>query len=661
MELDYYKRYEPIFGVWRIRQPIGSGSYGKVFEIERTDPLDGTVYTGALKVISIPGSDEQATDTLNSGMDAASASAYYLSCVKNLSNEIRMMAALKGHTNIVNYEDHQIYRQPNNIGWDILIRMELLTPISQYFSQLHTVPRQETIQLGIDICRALELCGKYNIIHRDIKPANIFISATGDYKLGDFGVARVADTASGASTRIGTVNYMAPEVFHGKSYTRSVDIYSLGLVLYQLLNNNRLPLLPPMPQPITPAAREQAQAQRLNGAVLPPPANASGKLAQIILKACAPDPADRYSDPAQMRWELEKLRYQDNGTTVLTPDPPADTTGSGMPGGTAPGSSVFHGGTLGGGTSGGVSHGGTIPPMPPTQPARPAPPPPAKPIQPPPPPMQPDSPKPKKLPPLVWVLIVLLVLGFFAAAITAQIWESEGTQTSSRSTSRSESVSSPDVSSPAASDSFPEESDSDSTPEASASTEVPASTETPAENENHVEPSVADSSSDTTVASKPAASKPSSPSQPTKPASSPAASKPSSPATPKTSDTTPTPAPQPTPTPAPASSPTTSTTPTNVVWDYKTVNGEIVICGYGGSSSVTNLVIPSSIDGKPVVKIENSAFSGRSELKTVYVPSSVTYIAANAFSGTSLTSASIGAGCGYESSSFPSGCSISRH
>ena len=374
METEYYKRYEPVFGVWTIRRLIGTGSYGKVFEIQRTDPLSGSVYTGALKIISIPGSDEQAADTLNSGMDAASASAYYLSCVKNLSNEIRMMAALKGHTNIVSYEDHQIYRQPNNIGWDILIRMELLTPISQYFSQLHTVPRQETIQLGIDICRALELCAKYNIIHRDIKPANIFLSAAGDYKLGDFGVARVADTASGASTRIGTVNYMAPEVFHGRNYTRSVDIYSLGLVLYQLLNNNRLPLLPPMPQPITPAAREQAQVQRLNGAVLPPPVYADPELARIILKACAPNPADRYADPAQMRRELEKLQYKDNGT---------------------------------------------IPPVKPNPP---------KPVPPPPPPPVRTEPKPKKLPPVVWVLISMLVVLFMFCIVLAQFWEATGMQ-----------------------------------------------------------------------------------------------------------------------------------------------------------------------------------------------------------------------------------------
>ena len=53
METEYYKRYEPVFGVWTIRRLIGTGSYGKVFEIQRTDPLSGSVYTGALKIISI--------------------------------------------------------------------------------------------------------------------------------------------------------------------------------------------------------------------------------------------------------------------------------------------------------------------------------------------------------------------------------------------------------------------------------------------------------------------------------------------------------------------------------------------------------------------------------------------------------------------------------
>lgn len=623
METEYYKRYEPVFGVWNIRRLIGTGSYGKVFEIQRTDSLDGSVYTGALKIISIPGSDEQASDTLNSGMDAASASAYYLSCVKNLSNEIRMMAALKGHTNIVSYEDHQIYRQPNNIGWDILIRMELLTPISQYFSQIHTVPRQETIQLGIDICRALELCAKYNIIHRDIKPANIFLSAAGDYKLGDFGVARVADTASGASTRIGTVNYMAPEVFHGRNYTRSVDIYSLGLVLYQLLNNNRLPLLPPMPQPITPAAREQAQVQRLNGAVLPPPAYADPELARIILKACAPNPADRYADPAQMRRELEKLQYKDNGTIFITPE-----------------EQVFDGGSLGGSHSG--SHGGTIPPVQPPK-KKPNPP---KPVPPPPPPPVRTESKPKKLPPVVWVLISMLVVLFMFCIVLAQFWEATGTQTGSRSTPASYAASSvPDSSSePAAS-----EESASAEAEDSASTEVDASTQLPEEDENHPDSSSPVSSSSSSV---PSSSKPASSSHPTAPPSTPASSTPTSPSTPASSST---------PAVEPKATPKTEPAGTNVNWQYEDYGSGVMIYGYTSSSSVSNLVIPAELGGKPVVRIDNYSFTGRTELRSVYIPSSVTHIGSGAFSETSLTSASIGSDCECSTGCFPDGCSVSRH
>lgn len=623
METEYYKRYEPVFGVWNIRRLIGTGSYGKVFEIQRTDSLDGSVYTGALKIISIPGSDEQAADTLNSGMDAASASAYYLSCVKNLSNEIRMMAALKGHTNIVSYEDHQIYRQPNNIGWDILIRMELLTPISQYFSQIHTVPRQETIQLGIDICRALELCAKYNIIHRDIKPANIFLSAAGDYKLGDFGVARVADTASGASTRIGTVNYMAPEVFHGRNYTRSVDIYSLGLVLYQLLNNNRLPLLPPMPQPITPAAREQAQVQRLNGAVLPPPAYADPELARIILKACAPNPADRYADPAQMRRELEKLQYKDNGTIFITPE-----------------EQVFDGGSLGGSHSG--SHGGTIPPVQPPK-KKPNPP---KPVPPPPPPPVRTESKPKKLPSVVWVLISVLVVLFMFCIVLAQFWEATGTQTGSRSTPASYAASSvPDSSSePAAS-----EESASAEAEDSASTEVDASTQLPEEDENHPDSSSPVSSSSSSV---PSSSKPASSSHPTAPPSTPASSTPTSPSTPASSST---------PAVEPKATPKTEPAGTNVNWQYEDYGSGVMIYGYTSSSSVSNLVIPAELGGKPVVRIDNYSFTGRTELRSVYIPSSVTHIGSGAFSETSLTSASIGSNCECSTGCFPDGCSVSRH
>ena len=319
MENEYYKRYEPFFGEWRIKRFIGAGSYGRVFEIERRDEFD-TVYTGALKAVTIPSSQGELDEILADGMDMNGASTYFRDYVKELNREIALMSKLKGHSNIVSYEDHKMFPHEDGVGWDILIRMELLTPITSYLKENHTFTRREVIQLGMDLCKALEICQRYNIIHRDIKPANIFISETEDFKLGDFGVARIASASTGASTRAGTVNYMAPEVFRGEKYTSNVDIYSLGLVMYQLLNNNRMPLYPPYPQPITPSSRERAQAQRLSGAALPPPANAEGRLAEIVLKACAPDPAQRYDSPTVMRQALEAIRYTEGEAKMIYPE-----------------------------------------------------------------------------------------------------------------------------------------------------------------------------------------------------------------------------------------------------------------------------------------------------------------------------------------------------
>ena len=331
MDNEYYKRYEPFFGSWHIKRFIGAGSYGKVFEIERRD-FD-MVFTGALKAITIPADKSEYEQVLEAGMDREGASTYFRDYVQELNREIALMSRLKGHSNIVSYEDHQIIPHEDGIGWDILIRMELLRPINDALRQNKSFTRAEVIRLGTDLCRALEVCGQYNIIHRDIKPANIFISDTGDYKLGDFGVARIASASTGASTRAGTVNYMAPEVFRGEKYTANVDIYSLGLVMYQLLNANRMPFYPPYPQPITFSAAEQARARRLAGEALPLPSGAQDALGQLVCKACAPDPAQRFASPLALRKALEALPQAQPAPLAIDPpggrpDPLNNTIGT---------------------------------------------------------------------------------------------------------------------------------------------------------------------------------------------------------------------------------------------------------------------------------------------------------------------------------------------
>lgn len=196
MDTGYYKKYEPIFGEWSIVREIGEGSFGKVFEIERRD--FGYTYKAALKAITIPQSQSEVKSVLADGMDEQSATSYFRGFVEEMVAEFVLMSKLKGHSNIVSYEDHDVIQHAEGIGWDIFIRMELLTPLLDY-TRKSDLSRSDVIKLGIDICKALEVCRKNNIIHRDIKPQNIFIS-----DLGDFGIARTVEKTMGGLSKKGT-------------------------------------------------------------------------------------------------------------------------------------------------------------------------------------------------------------------------------------------------------------------------------------------------------------------------------------------------------------------------------------------------------------------------------------------------------------------------
>ena len=194
--------------------------------------------------------------------------------------------------------------------------MELLTPF-QEFQKKHPITEREAARIGIDLCRALELCGKFQIIHGDVKPDNLFVSDMGDFKLGGFDVARVNEPGCTASSGKGTLSYMAPEVRTKGQGDAGSDLYSLGLVLYQLLNDNRLPFLPAAPAPVSFQDRNEALMKRFSGAPLPPPVRAGEQMAKILLKACAFRPGERYRGSEELRRDLEA--YLRGGVSV----PPA--------------------------------------------------------------------------------------------------------------------------------------------------------------------------------------------------------------------------------------------------------------------------------------------------------------------------------------------------
>lgn len=308
---------ENVFHGWHIDKSIGEGAYGKVYRIVRED--FGHQYEAALKVIEIPQNREEIESIRNEGMTEEGVTLYFQSMVQDIVEEFALMSRLKGNSNIVSYEDHAVIEKEEEMGWYIYIRMELLPTLYEHIKK-NTLTVRDVIRLGIDICHALEICQKYNIIHRDIKPENIYVSDVGTFKLGDFGTARQLEKTSSGLSQKGTLMYMAPEICHGKEYNSTVDIYSLGIVLYRFLNNNRFPFMPDASQPVKYSDRMKAYELRYSGEPLPKPCNAEGRLAEIVLKACAYNPKERYESAYEMRKALQSVMYTDEECKYIYPD-----------------------------------------------------------------------------------------------------------------------------------------------------------------------------------------------------------------------------------------------------------------------------------------------------------------------------------------------------
>ena len=304
---------------WVIESRLGSGAYSTVYRAVRRD---NPALDAAIKVISIPANESESDTLRTEGFSEFQSQQYYDEIARQYIAEIEIMESLKGTQNIVGIEDYKVVRREDIPGNRIYIRMELLRPLDSIFGH-RFLTEQEIIHLGMDICSALELCEAKKIIHRDIKPGNIFINdKTPDhvfYKLGDFGIARDLQAMTHGLSTKGTPAYMAPEVFLGKPYDHRADLYSLGITLYRLLNQNRLPFIPA--GSFSAAVREEAMRRRLSGEPLPPIPDARQDLVRTVLKACDYRPDNRYRSAREMRQDLESiLRKTDIQENCLLPD-----------------------------------------------------------------------------------------------------------------------------------------------------------------------------------------------------------------------------------------------------------------------------------------------------------------------------------------------------
>lgn len=239
-----------------------------------------------VKIISIPASQKQLDALLLTGAysDTAAAANYFKDLSDDVVREAELLSKLSKLEGYLPYEGWQIVPMENNqVGYDVYLLGSYKNSLDR-FMRKNLMTHLNAVNLGLDMCAALAIARKSGYMYVDLTPANIFISDDKEYRIGDLGFVDLNSLKFASMPSKYLNRYTAPEVLDPMSTLNdTVDIYAAGLILYQVYNNGALPF------------EKHATAE-----VFPAPVNADYEIAEIILKACAPNPADRWQDPIEM-------------------------------------------------------------------------------------------------------------------------------------------------------------------------------------------------------------------------------------------------------------------------------------------------------------------------------------------------------------------------
>ena len=305
MNIDKIKSLEPLFGSWFVETKISEGKSSKFYKVFQND-AEQTHYMG-LKTVKFPANDLELSRAIASGK-YNNIDEYLDILQQNVAKNLSIMHSLSYHQNIVSLHNYTIVREAS--CFYVLMLTDILNPLNEYLS-FESVTKTDAVKLGCDICRAMSAFREKGVIHHNITPENIYVDSKGNYKLGSLGLYDHIGSISEGSL------YIAPELYQNNNAPDTTsDIYALGILLYKLLNNNRLPFLPPYPAPISLTDREQSFARCMRGEKFPTPVNADYKLATIISKATAFRADERYISPFALLSQLETYNPYSNAVPV---------------------------------------------------------------------------------------------------------------------------------------------------------------------------------------------------------------------------------------------------------------------------------------------------------------------------------------------------------
>ena len=291
------RKITPLLSNMSVDREIAKGPNGHVYLVTRR--LDGKKL--ALKHISIPASDTQTNALIYSGAvkNTADAHKYFYTLVKEIKNELLLLNNIKNAPNILKFRGYQVDEKYIDAGYDVYLLSDYLPSLPKFIAK-NNITQLQAINLAIDLCSALEQLRSAGLIHKDVHPNNIFLGTGKQFLLADLGVSQISELSYSSMPDNLITEYTAPEVqADSATLSETMDIYSIGMILYEIYSGFQLPL------------NSEGEFRRTAGQALPAPEHADIALSEIILRACAFDPDDRYQDPSDMKQAL--MLYMQRG------------------------------------------------------------------------------------------------------------------------------------------------------------------------------------------------------------------------------------------------------------------------------------------------------------------------------------------------------------
>lgn len=269
-----------------------------------------------LKHISIPENQNQVDALILTGAaaDRESAQAYYEQVVTDYREELEKLEELSASPNVACFRSYEIKAKEDGVGFDLYLLAEHRTTLENHLAA-NALTQSDAVNLALDLCTALSELRAAGLIHRDVKPGNIYLNPQGHFMLGDLGIAQIDGLKYCSMPERMISTYSAPELFElMATVNETVDLYAVGLILYRVYNGGHAPFEDEK------TSAKGADKLRISGQELPAPMFADYEIAEIIRKACAYKPEDRYQTPDEMKQAfVDYMTRNQVGDAPITP------------------------------------------------------------------------------------------------------------------------------------------------------------------------------------------------------------------------------------------------------------------------------------------------------------------------------------------------------